>query len=342
MPGPLPWEVIVVDNASTDGMAAIAREIWRNYEVAPLRVICEERLGKMNGFRLGCEEARFEILAFLDDDNWPDPDWLATAHRIMADNPKIGACGGFIEAECETPPPEWFVRHAMNYAVGAQADVPGDMTDSFRSLWGAGMILRRRAWQELVEKGFQCVLSCRKGNQLTAGGDSEICHALRMAGWRIWYDPRLRLKHFMPASRLKVEYLRRLCRGFGAAVVVLRAYEIAISTNKPFKPGRYIKKRWHEELHMAIGWLWMSRLKICRAWFSSGDDHLDDVVEVDFHYGRLMELLKERSRFDDLVKRLQEAPWRTLGRPSVRTEGANGNNSYIRNPVQSPESACEK
>src|SRR5262249_11931937 len=100
----------------------------------------------------------------------------------------------------------------------------GDVTESNGSLWGAGLSIRRHAYLELFDRGFRPLLTGRAGRQLTTGEDVELCFAFRLAGWRIWYDPRLRMQHFMPRNRLSWQRLRGLERANGAASVSYAAY----------------------------------------------------------------------------------------------------------------------
>src|SRR5687768_534263 len=93
----VPWEVVVVDNASTDDTAQVATRHWQA-QAAPLRVVSEPQLGLSNARRRGLDAAAYPIVAFVDDDNWLAPDWVATAARLMAQLPDVGALGGFIEA----------------------------------------------------------------------------------------------------------------------------------------------------------------------------------------------------------------------------------------------------
>jgi hypothetical protein len=62
-------------------------------------------------------------------------------------------------------------------------------------------------------------------------------HALRLAGWRLWYKPRLRMQHFLPESRLQWDYLRQVSRGFGAATAGIDAYEMAIKNGPLVRSG---------------------------------------------------------------------------------------------------------
>src|ERR687886_61147 len=82
-----------------------------------------------------------------------------------------------------------------------------------------GLIVRTSAWHQLIEAGFKPLLIDRTGAQLTTGGDVELCYALRLAGWCLWYEPSLHLQHFMPAGRMRWQYLRALFRSNGAASI---------------------------------------------------------------------------------------------------------------------------
>jgi len=232
VPSGTAWEVILVDNGSTDGTAEAARRHWPDDHDAPLRIVREETLGLSHARRRGLLQARYELISFVDDDNWLEPDWVARAARVMEDHPQVGACGGRTEAVFDSPPPSWFAKYQRHFACGEQAEGAGDVTLTRGYLWGAGLTLRRAAWQQLLDEGFDWTLSDRRGTELSAGGDEELGYALRRAGWRLWYEPALRLWHYMPPGRLRWAYLRRMHRGFGASRVALDRL-LAGSTARP-------------------------------------------------------------------------------------------------------------
>jgi glycosyltransferase involved in cell wall biosynthesis len=69
VPSGLPWEVLVVDNVSTDGSAAVARETWPVGAPTSMRVIAEMLMGLGNARRRALRESRFPLVNFIDDDN---------------------------------------------------------------------------------------------------------------------------------------------------------------------------------------------------------------------------------------------------------------------------------
>ena len=100
----------------------------------------------------------------------------------------------------------------------------GDVTDTRGWLWGAGLSIRRAAWNQITGAGWRWRLTGRQGEALSSGEDLELAVALRTAGWRLRYEPALRLKHHLDPHRLTWSYLRRLMRQVGAASVLHDLY----------------------------------------------------------------------------------------------------------------------
>src|SRR5882672_6498139 len=229
VPKAIPWEVILVNNASTDDTAAVAVRVWQESGgPTALRILNEKKPGKSFALNTGFTAARHGLLVTVDDDNWLEEDYLRIAHEIMSIHPEIGALGGSVTAHFEEPPPPWFKEVESCYAVGAQGGEGGDITDYKPHVAGAGMILRKSAYLNLLERGFNFSLRDREKGKLTAGGDTELCYALALCGYHIWYDQRLKLEHFMPAVRLTKSYFWELARGIRSAGPALACYEIAL------------------------------------------------------------------------------------------------------------------
>jgi len=222
----MPWEVIVVDNASTDSTTDVATEFWRRQGTpAPLQVLLEPRAGLTFARQSGLATARYEIVVFVDDDNWLAPDYLQIAHDLMLEHREAGVAGGFITPMYEAPPPRWFAELQAYFAVGPQARRSGDITRDRPNLAGAGLILRKAAYEELRRCEFEFLLSDRTGDQISGGGDTELCYALVLLGYRVLYDDRLRLTHLIPKTRLRKEYLRQMLRDSSHVNTVIGAYD---------------------------------------------------------------------------------------------------------------------
>ena len=78
--------------------------------------------------------------------------------------------------------------------------------------------------------GFYDTSTGPVGSRLSGGGeDLELCYAMKLAGYEIWYEDNLRFFHYMPKERLNWKYFLRLTRTTAGLVVYLKAYELLLN-----------------------------------------------------------------------------------------------------------------
>jgi glycosyltransferase involved in cell wall biosynthesis len=302
VPPGLQWEILLVDNASSDATAEVARRHWPVEAPARLRVAREERLGLTQARCRGLKEARFELVSFIDDDNWPAPDWVASVADLMKHYDDVGACGGQVEAAFESPCPPWFSQCCEYYAVGTQGQRSDDITWTRGYLWGAGLTIRKSAWASLTAEGFRFQLNDRAGQTMLSGGDAELCLALRLAGWKLWYEPRLNIRHFIPAGRLDWKYAKAIARGFGAAAPVLNAY------------AAIRKHDSHLLLELRSNWICQSLMAtgrfvkgLCRCLLSlRSREGSKSILDMIYRFEILRQFLRMRKEYDTLCRYIQE------------------------------------
>jgi len=238
---PISWEVIVVNNASDDNTSEIASEVWNQNPVTNFSVIREEKPGLMYARQLGLESANYEIVSFIDDDNWVESLWVQKVADVFAMNEKIGACSGRSEAVFESAAPEWFSLFESSFAVGRQASESGIIDDKKGYLWGAGFSFRKSLWFRLQKKGFKNLTVGRQGKNIYSGEDTELCYAFRLMGYQLYYDNDLSLKHYMPEGRMNFSYVEKMSKGFGKANVHLNCYRVLLH------PGTFRLHPWWYE-----------------------------------------------------------------------------------------------
>ncbi|CAN5658230.1 N/A [soil metagenome] len=216
--GLLAWEVLVINNASSDTTPQAARSTWPASMATPLRIVDEPKAGLSQARIRAFREARYEVISFIDDDNWVPPNWVEQIDEFFRTHPEITALGCGSEPVFEVPPPIWMKTIEGFYAIGSQHAFNGDITNQPGTLlWGAGLALRTQAARDILAQGFSFTLSGRKGKEMSTGEDTELCFSLRAAGARLWYKETPRLKHFIPKERLTLDYANRLFQGVGRA-----------------------------------------------------------------------------------------------------------------------------
>ncbi|AMJ64768.1 glycosyltransferase [Hymenobacter sp. PAMC 26628] len=217
-------ELLVIDNASTDATAAVAeRTLAALKPFFSYQVLYEVRPGKSRALELGFAKARYRYVCIVDDDNLLAPSYLNLAWEIMEADPAIGVLGGAGEPLCEVMPPAWFPQFAIDYAAAPQAPCSGDVTQTNRFLYGAGMVLRKPAWDKMVSQGFVSLVTEVRGSK-PSGEDNEMCYALIFDGYKIWYDARLRFRHVISAQRLTWQFLCKTYRANATSHVELRPW----------------------------------------------------------------------------------------------------------------------
>jgi glycosyltransferase involved in cell wall biosynthesis len=230
VPSYVSWEFILIDNGSTDNSVNITEAIWDVYRPSgSLRVVTEPQLGLSFARKRGFEEALYDYVVMCDDDNWLMPDYIQLSYSIMEQNSKIGALGGLGKIMFEVRPEKW-IENSKIFAAGDQWHQAGKVLSS--RVYGAGCVVRKSAYMKLRQVGFKSLLTDRRGNELSSGGDHELCYALSIMGYDIWYDPRLLFYHFITKERLTWDYFIRYARESTACFDVLTSYKmIALDIN---------------------------------------------------------------------------------------------------------------
>jgi GT2 family glycosyltransferase len=206
-------------------------------------------------------------VGFLDDDNWPRPNWVTEVVKFGQSHPRVGAYGGRIYGVFESPP-EDAVKPLLRFlAVRDRGPEPKPFQPAdLQFPPGAGLVVRRAAWLACVPPTL--VRTAR------AGDDYEISVRLAKHGWLIWYNPTMEIDHFIPAARLRREYLKPLIHLYGLCTCELLMIETPW-WRRPF----LLFKSFIGSLHR-IGWHYIKY-----GWHSQHTLQAD--CELSFHVGNL-------------------------------------------------------
>ena len=217
-------ELILINNNSTDQSELIIRNTLESFSGFPWLIIKEPTPGLTPARIKGIASARSEVVLFCDDDNWLNEDYIIVGMNRLNSERNIGILGGLGEPVSVVNFPSWFEENQNFYAVGPQFDAAGIVRGKRNVVYGAGMFMVKDYFNKIVSVGFKPISSDRIGNQLSSGGDSELCLAFQLAGYIIYYDDNLKFKHYIEKKRLTNDYLIRLKKGMSESRFVTRFY----------------------------------------------------------------------------------------------------------------------
>ncbi|HEY7499694.1 MAG TPA: glycosyltransferase family 2 protein [Vicinamibacterales bacterium] len=204
-----PWEVIVIDNNSTDDTRLAVIEAQPDFPVE-LRYVFEREQGRSAAMNTGIRAARGEIIATTDDDVQVEPDWLDRAAEAL-DTLDCDYVGGKVLPVWPAERPDWIPNHGgKQWAVIALLDYGPDpipfFTLAHRVPIGVNMAFRRAAFDRA---GLWSNRVGRKKGTLLGQEVREWMLRARDAGLRGYYAPSMIVHHMIQRDRLTKTYFRR-------------------------------------------------------------------------------------------------------------------------------------
>jgi glycosyltransferase involved in cell wall biosynthesis len=215
---PPAYELIVVDNRSTDETAAVVRRIAAQH--SNVRYVYEERQGVSYGRNAGIDAAGSDLLAFTDDDVAVAPDWLRAILRAAEEHPECGCIGGKVLPRWPKAPPPWLTER--HWAPLALLDYGGPQridAGSPRCLITANMAIRREVFDRIgrFRPEFQKTAGSTCSNE-----DRELQERYWRAGGLCWFDPRIVVEAEIQPERLTKSYHRQWHFSHGQLHAALR------------------------------------------------------------------------------------------------------------------------
>jgi glycosyltransferase involved in cell wall biosynthesis len=172
------WELIVVDNGSTDDTQSVLDDFGCEF-AQPLRRVFESRRGLGNAHNAGWRAARGQLIAFSDDDCYPATDYLAEVVNCFSEKPCVGFVGGRVLLHDEND-----YRISIRESTD-RIDLPAGSFIVAGMILGANFACRRPAIETV--NGFDPWFG--PGAKYNAE-EVDLLARLLAAGWDGAYDPR--------------------------------------------------------------------------------------------------------------------------------------------------------
>ena len=205
---PWTWEVLVVDNNSSDDTREVVRARAASFPV-PLRYLFEPRQGKSNALNTGMRDASARVIVFTDDDVRVPPGWLDAAVTPLLAREAVVYTGGPVRPIWGGAPPAWLDPSGNlggTIAVKDHGTEPFVFEDQRKTPLGVTLAFRREAF---AAAGMFDPDTGRRAGTLLGQEVREWCIRARKAGLRGFYVPEMHVEHIIPADRLTKSYFRR-------------------------------------------------------------------------------------------------------------------------------------
>ncbi len=222
------YEVIVVDNASSDGTVEAIQQAFPHVRI----IANKENRGFTGGNNQALAAARGRYLLFLNPDTQPLPDSIAELIRYLEAHPQVGIVGprlwygdGRVQPNRRRFPTlltlftestiiEHYLPQLPIFARFKMADQPDDEAQEVDWLVGAAMLARREVYEQIgpLDEGF-----------FMYSEELDWCRRAREAGWRVAYDPAAEIIHYEGQSSRQV-VARRDIAFFSSRVRYTRKY----------------------------------------------------------------------------------------------------------------------
>jgi glycosyltransferase involved in cell wall biosynthesis len=177
------WELIIVDNGSTDETATVVRDFIKTTNVRAIYLF-EPKPGKSTGLNTALRVAQGQLLAFTDDDCYPEPDFLSQVWSAF-DDPSVGYIGGRIMLHDRADYPITINESMTPRTFPARSFVCAG------SVQGANMAFRRRVLFDIG--GFDPVFG--PGAMFPAAEEIEAVSRASAMGWKGQYRPEVVVRH---------------------------------------------------------------------------------------------------------------------------------------------------
>lgn len=201
-PADFVWELLVVDNGSTDDSGSVPGEFAGRL---PVRCVREPKLGLSCARNRAVREAAGDIIVWTDDDVVVESEWLNRLVHVLVDSSAEFAFGRS-RPHWAAAQPAWFSPlHYGRFSILDYGDQPFTVSDPRHTFYGVNFAATKVALLSLG--GFDETAGFR-GNGGAGLEDTELCRLALARGLKLVYAPDAVVEHVIPAHRTTKSFYR--------------------------------------------------------------------------------------------------------------------------------------
>lgn len=200
------YEVLVVDNASTDHTKDVVMQMAEKLS-CPVRYVLESQPGVSFARNRGVEETKSNWIAFFDDDEIAEPDWLLQLFDT-ASKYQVKCVGGGVQLRLHEGI-DRELRHWVRVTLGCTRGMEEQQYDGKRVPTTANMLIHTEVFDKV---------GLFRTDLVEGGEDTDLFHRMRSEGYEAWFTPRALVHHQIPPFRIKNDYLRSTAMRMGSHI----------------------------------------------------------------------------------------------------------------------------
>ena len=219
------YEIIVINNNSTDNTEHICQTFRKDNTNLNFIYAAEPEQGLSAARNRGIKESSGKYLTFIDDDAYPERNFLRIIHEYMEQNPDIAAIGGKILLDYEQEKPKWLTPYLSSlFGYFNPGDKPGEFHKN-RYPRGSNMSFLKTVFDQI---GFFDTKLGRKGIDMQGSEEKELFARMFKKNYKVRYLPSAIVYHFVPPERTNLEFVRNQAISYGKSEKYYRQQHMEI------------------------------------------------------------------------------------------------------------------
>lgn len=221
---PQEYEIVVVDNNSTDNTREVVRE-FEERASHQIHYVLETTQGLSAARNTGIKQSGGPIISFIDDDAEADPGWLAAVVEAFNQHPDAWGVGGNTFAIWDAERPAWLKDDFLPDLSIQNRGAEKLKLPMQQHLLGTNSSFRREVFAKI---GYFPTDLGRVGKRLLAGEEAELCRRIHLQGKSMYHIPKVVVYHHVTPERMTRSYLRKrsYLSGLSRSFYVSRTYGI--------------------------------------------------------------------------------------------------------------------
>lgn len=201
------YEVLVIDDGSTDHTREVVQRLIKASPSDDLRYLFKNGEGVAAARNYGVNEARGKWIAFFDDDQIADENWLASLYQVAREK-RAHCVGGSLSLllpdnfSLELGPKARRVLGERNFGNEIRMYVGEDVPGTGNVLFHKKLFVEHNGFATAMREGAE---------------DTDFFHRIQQAGYEIWYAPEAHGYHVIPESRANLNFIRWVTTKGGVA-----------------------------------------------------------------------------------------------------------------------------